>query len=311
MTLTTTAARRLGTLLGAMVLAWWAAPALAIPTVNLAESTVNGVASQTSGTINGANYIWDKTQTSGTGMFIAFERLDVPGNNGTEQGYNTNASNVFENKEPVNFTRDVLLSDLKTTTDANGNSWVEFILDINELGNGNNGRLVSLDGVRIYSTANPGQFSETVDGRGDANGIVGTLLYEMEGRNTDPSGTGNDQAVMLDGARDGGTAGSGTSDMRLQISASEFLKVKSGETHLVLWSRFGLLEAADAQTFKGSYADAGFEEWAYRATGGTLQVGPPGSGSGVPLPGSLSLALLGLVILGGRMRPRQTANQRA
>jgi hypothetical protein len=278
----------------------------AIPTVNLAQGTVNGVASATSGTINGANYIWDKTQTSGTGMFVAFERLDVPGNNGTEQGYNTNASNVFQNKEPVNYTRDVLLSELKTTTDGNGKSWVEFILDINELGGGNPGRLISLDGVRIYSTANPGQSSMSVDSRGDANGITGTLLYEMEGRATDASGTGNDQSVMLDGARDGGTAGSGTSDMRLQIAASEFEKVKAGETHLVLWSRFGLLEAADSKTFSGAYADAGFEEWAFRSTGGKLQIGPPPPQGGIPLPSSVSLALLGLVLLGGVRRSRQS-----
>lgn len=278
-----------------------AGPALALPgppTVNLTTSTVNQVPGSNSGFINGAEFVWNSQQPAGTGVFNPFLRLQNTGNKTPdEQGYNTNATQVLDNKSPVNWTHDVLISTLQKSTDG---LFYEFSLDINEPGNGNS--LLSLDGLRLFATDTGGQSAtKAVGGIGDlefsatGNGgaLKGNLLYDMD--------AGADNSVLLDAARN--PPGSGVADMlfRVPIAVIDNRAAPQDNNKLILWSRFGLLAQADSNAVAGADADAGFEEWAFRAKVGTA-VNPPGSG--VPAPSSGVLAALGLVALGSRLRRR-------
>ena len=87
-------------------------------------------------------------------------------------------------------------------------------------------------------------------------------------------------------------------------------RVNKGETYLILWSRFGTTETADALNLSGSTADAGFEEWSYRSSVGatTSSSGSSGGSSGaVPSPGSSALTLLALAAMGATFRARKLA----
>src|SRR5687768_15399626 len=68
-------------------------------------------------------------QPTGTGYIDPFLRLQ---NNGQEQGYNTSARPFqYDQKEPINYTHDLLLSAVPIKT-IDGVEYREFFLDINE-----------------------------------------------------------------------------------------------------------------------------------------------------------------------------------
>lgn len=281
----------------------------ALPTINLTNAVYNGVASSTQGTINNSYgsvlFARDNTQPVGTGVFNPFLRLDVAGNNKDEQGYNTSASNVLDNKSPVNWTHDVLISSLQL--DSTG-QYYQFTLDINEPGVYPKA-LLSLDGLRLYSTSTPSQSAQKVTpATGDlaespvVGGFVGTKLWDMD--------SGVDRSVLLDATVAGGP-GSGIADMVMLVSKAVIDSHKgAGENYLVLWSRFGLEQAADTGL---TLADAGFEEWAYSksAAGGSSGGGSGGASGAVTSPGSSALSVLGLALLGFTFRARRQAQSTA
>lgn len=229
--------------------------------------------------INTATFVFDKQQPSGTGVLDPFLRVQ---NNGTEQGYNTTQANAgalpFDEKFGI-WTHDLAFSAMQVVSGA-----YNFVLDIGEpvATNANQGQqsLLSLDGLRLYVTNTPGQNSSSVDGNGDANGILGTLLWDMDAL--------ADNYILLDANRDG-NPGNGVSDMLMQIPASVFGNVASTQ-YIILWSRFGLQNAANA----GSESFGTFEEWAHLTTsdGGG---GGGGGGGSIPEPGSLFLMGAGLM----------------
>ena len=287
----------------------------ALPTINLTGSTYNGITSATNGSITTSQgtvtFTNQAFQPTGTGVFNPFLRLDVKGNLADEQGYNTSATisegptnnqttrKVLDNMSPVNWTHDVLISSLQLTADGN---FYQFKLDINEPGNANS--LLSLDGLKLFATNVTSQSGEALDGNGDiknsTTGIQGTLLWDMDEGKSAPNGaqTPGDRSVLLDAALDKGP-GSGVSDMVMLVPKG--IIDGSGKTHLILWSRFGLEQAANTGL---TTADAGFEEWAFSAKSGT-PVNPPGGGAGVPIPGTAALALLGLALVGSNARRKQ------
>lgn len=281
-----------------------------------------------SGTINGGIFLKDSTQPAGTGIFNPFLRLDVKGNNATEQGYNTNAvkapddqnpnttRKVMDNMSPLNWTHDVNINNLNIVT-VNNIEYFQFKLDINEPGNV--ASLLSLDGLKLIVGAG-GQFGQATDSNGDliingTGGINGSVVYDMDANTQNK----NDNFVMLD-ARLSGGPGSGIADMGFlaPVSAVAGAKVDANcvdkaevrcarandGQNLILWSRFGLQEGMKAEATTGSYADAGFEEWSFGAKVGTPQnpPGPPGPNPGVPTPGSAALAVLGLAFLSRNRR---------
>jgi MYXO-CTERM domain-containing protein len=281
-----------------------ASAAHALPTINLTDATYNGVAASSTGTmthnaIGNVVFSRDATQPAGTGVFNPFLRLDVKGNRTDEQGYNTSATitegpknnqttrKILDNMSPENWTHDVLISDLQLTTDG---KFYEFKLDINEPGNAMS--LLSLDGLKLYSTASPSQDTEVLDGAGNikdgGNGLVGTKLWDMD--------AGADRSVLLD-ARLSGGPGSGIADMIMLVDKKLVDNQKAaGENYFILWSRFGLEQAANTDP---TDADAGFEEWSYRQRSGT----PPDDGGGpVPTPGTAALAVLALALLRSNRR---------
>lgn len=234
-----------------------------------------------SGTINGplpVNFDYYKINTSGTGTIDPFLRIQ---GQDTEQGYNTTVTNAgqlpFEDKFG-SFTRDLSFSSL--TADSNGN--YNFLLDIGEPV-GNNQNLLSLDGLKLYRTTTPGQNSTAVDANGNASGIVGTLLWNLDAL--------ADNYILLDSNR-GGNPGNGFSDLLMSVPASVFAGVGSSD-YIVLWSRFGLQAGAKA----GASSDGTFEEWSHIIGGAvpcnpaTQQCGP----SQIPEPTSLLLMSAGLI----------------
>lgn len=310
----------------AVAAALFASAAHALPTLNLSNATYNNVTvsgvNAVSGTIGGAItnsmgtviFARDSTQPAGTGVFNPFLRLDCKGNGCDEQGYNTNgvkgdASNnyttrkVLDNMSPVNWTHDVLISTLQLN--AAGTHY-QFKLDINEPGNANS--LLSLDGVKLYSTSAPGQFGQALDTANPSptydwvGPTSSTLLWDMDlgkNGNDDPK----DRSVLLD-ARATGGPGSGVADMVMLVDKNVIDLAKgAGENYLILWSRFGMDQGAKADT--ATTAEAGFEEWSYQAKVGT-PTNPPGGGGQVPAPATAMLVAVGLVAM-TRARPRSAA----
>ncbi len=240
----------------------------AVMAVDLSNNAVSsGTISDGSNTVT---FTFDQQQPSGTGVLDPFVRIQ---HNDTEQGYNTTQANAgalpFDDKFGV-FTHDLLFSSMQA---INGN--YNFVLDIGEPANTS---LLSLDGLRLYVTNTPGQNSSSVDGAGDASGISGTPLWDMDAL--------ADNYILLDANRNG-KPGNGVSDMLMEVPTNVFAGVASNQ-YIILWSRFGLQDNAHA----GAASFGTFEEWAQLTTADNGGGGPP---TGIPEPGSISLLAFGLL----------------
>lgn len=217
-------------------------------------------------------FTWGQIQTTGTGILDPFLRIQK---NSEEQGYNSTQANAgaypFEEKYG-SFTHDVMMSDLVSSDGA-----YRFVLDIGEPGNDKS--LLSLDGLKLFSTSTPGQNGSGVDANGDWLGPVnGTLLWDMD---SDENGNYLDNHVLLDSNREG-NPGNGISDMLMDVESSIISAAPGDEQYFVLWSRFGLIGVPDAES------NGTFEEWS-RVT----------AVSNIPEPSTallFSLGLLGLVV---------------
>lgn len=259
----------------------------AVLAVNLADTNV------ASGTIsdgtNTVTFAFDQQQPSGTGVLDPFLRVQ---DNGTEQGYNSTQANQgalpFDEKFGI-WTHDLAFSALQAI-----GGYYNFVLDIGEPVSEAQGALqslLSLDGLKLYVTDTPGQNSSSVDLNGNASGILGTLLWDMDAL--------TDNYVLLDANREG-KPGNGVSDMLMQVPTSVFAGV-SGTQYIILWSRFGLQEVANA----GSESFGTFEEWAHLTVPGG---GDGGGGGGGVIPEPASLLLMGAGLIGfGLARRRKSA----
>src|SRR6059036_1178915 len=266
-------------------------------------TTINGVAATTFGSFatgtsaGGSGTIYELIDTipAGTGVFLPFLSYQ---HKTTEEGINTsqlgNGQGVLDDKRVPQWTHDLHLSDLGTIT-RSGVSYYAFELDANETGVGQPNRLLSIDDIRIYTSA-----SSPFVGAGGSIGndnqahaavaadSVGTLRYAQN----EPNGIAN--YVLIDASRrtEGSTSGSGSSDMLVLVPTSLF----AGALATDFVTFYTLNGAHDAAGDDGS--DAGFEEW--RAL-----TGPPA----VPDGGSTLLLLGSALIPLGLLRARRESSK--
>ena len=208
-------------------------------------------------------------QPRGTGYVDPFLRLQA---NGHEEGYNTSArpfQGGMDQKDPVNYTHDVLLSAGPVTT-IGGVEYREFFLDINESANH---PYLSLDELRIYLSPT-GNLDSYNASNNTLNGL--TAIYDLD--------AGGDNYIKLNYSLN---AGSGAGDMVAYIPNSLFTGPST--QYLYLFSRFG-------DTYRKE-AEAGFEEWWVGPTGGT-----PQQPAAVPEPATLLLVGTGLAVAARRRR---------
>src|SRR5260370_396752 len=97
------------------------------------------------GDIGGAVFMTAGLQPAGTGTFNSFVQIQ---HTGTEQGYNTDAGPQFNEKSTHQHNHSVLLADVPvifgdgSNGTAEGVTYREFLLDLNELSGGS---YISLD----------------------------------------------------------------------------------------------------------------------------------------------------------------------
>ncbi|MEW6159414.1 MAG: PEP-CTERM sorting domain-containing protein [Verrucomicrobiota bacterium] len=237
------------------------------------------LASGDSGSVNGALFQWTAEQPTGTGFIDPFVRIQ---NNGVEQGYNTSGRPfAFDQKEPLNYTHDIQVSQLGAGVTVDGVDYYQFLLDINEPGG--NKSLLSMDALQFYTSPTGSKTTSDV-------GSLGTLRYDLD--------MGADSWVLLDASRN---SGSGSGDMFAFIPKSAFAGA-SADDFVYLYSKFG-----ENVTAEGG-AEAGFEEWAVVASSG-------GGGGAGPIPEPSTYLLLGsfltLAVFLKRRRQSQTTDSQS
>lgn len=180
-----------------------------------------------SGFVNGAYFSVNSQHPTGTGVFNPFLTLQ---NNPWEQGYNSSTGN-FDTKREPQWNHEIRFSDLQVTT-LNGVAYFGFQVDINEP-NGGNQATISLDALRIYTSATI-QNSTSTDSNGFFNGSLGALRYTLGGNNV----LYNDQQ-----------SGSGAGDINIYIPVSAFAGTQAND-YVYMYQRWG-----NTQSSQG-----GFEE---------------------------------------------------
>ena len=204
-----------------------------VPSATTLDLTTRG----DSGILNDAIFRQVDAQPTGTGFIRSFVRIQT--NAATEQGYNTDARPLQfdENKSPQ-FTRSLKVGDVPLVS-IDGVLYREFLLDINQKASSS---LLTLDQLKIY-VGDAGNLT----GYDSAAGTLAGLdpVYDLD--------KFGDNAVLLDYRLN---SGSGSGDMTALIRA-DLLGSDSGK-FVYLYSSFGT----------GHAANAGFEEWAVRTTGG-------------------------------------------
>lgn len=207
------------------------------------------------GSINGALFQWTSEQPTGTGVIQPFVRIQA---NGSEQGYNTDAVPVPFDGKPGLWTHSLLLSAVPVVN-VGGTDYLQFLLDINQVGSQDN-HYLTMNAFQIYLGATGAQDTTTVS-------ELGTLIYDM--------GAGN--KVELDYNLN---PGSGGGDMFAYVPTSLII----GENpFLYLYSAFGA---------PGYASNDGFEEWAVIGEPAPPPIPEPGTIMLLGI-GFLSLAIYG------------------
>ena len=224
------------------------------------------------GTINGATfYQSSQNVASGTGVFDPFLRIQA---NGTEAGYNSNASHPDLDAKGGIWTHALSLSSVAVT-----GGYRDFYLDIKETASKLN-PLLSLDQLQLFLTTNPLLTGYTAYSGFGSNA---TKIYDL---NSDSNRFGN--WVKLDYSLSG--SGSGRADLHVSFDNAIFNNSLSGPVYVVMYSMFGMKGAGK----NGLGSSAGFEEWSTRH-----------AVAAIPEPETYAMLLAGLGLLGFAARRRK------
>lgn len=181
-----------------------------------------------------AIFVTDFTRPTGTGVLDPFLTIQA---NGTEQGYNTSAKNgVFDTKREPQWNHEIRLSDLFTVS-INGSEYYSFLIDVNEP-NGGDKSLISLDGLKLFTSTRAGQQTQNVES-------LGTKRFDID--------LPSDSYILYDDQN----SGSGQGDLAFFIPTSAFAGANSSD-YVYMYQQWGLHVSAD---FDGT-TQGGFEETA-------------------------------------------------
>jgi uncharacterized repeat protein (TIGR01451 family) len=221
-----------------------------MPTTPAGTPDVDLTSANTFGVINGAVFATGQVQPAGTGTFNSFVQLQQ---NGSEEGYNTDASAQYNEQPAHNHNHSILLADVPIIIGDGSNgtlegvAYREFLLDLNDP-NGNTKPYMSLDALQIWQEE-AGNLTGFLPGAGFSGAHTNYLAYNLD--------AGGNHWVGLNDAL---SSGSGQSDVTVLIPDSAFLN-DAAHRYVTLYSKFGL------QT--GWTTEGGFEEWGLdRASGG-------------------------------------------
>ena len=212
------------------------------PTVDLTDSG-------DAGSINNAIFATGPVQPAGSGAFNSFVQIQ---HKGTEQGYNTDASAQFDEKNSAPHNHSILLADVPIVVGDGSNGTIEgltyreFLLDLNEP-NGGSKPYISLDALQIWQEES-GSLTGFTSGAGFSGAHTNYLAYNMD--------AGGDHWVALN---DGLSHGSGQSDVRVLIPDSDFIN-DTAHRYVTVYSALGQQDGWDS--------DGGFEEWGLHGTSG-------------------------------------------
>jgi hypothetical protein len=193
--------------------------------------------------VNGSIFIFGGTNGTGTGIFPAFVQIqsntqDTDEDETTEEGFNTDWRDPGSDLSPVLDTKNALvhnhaiqLSQIPVVT-IDGQEYLEFRLDLNEPGTGQD---VSLEQLQLY-------WSDSAD----LSSLGGaTLLYDMDS-------DGDTAVTLIDWSN-----GSGQSDYVVRIPIND--AGLDGSEYIYLYSYFSGIDDSTG---------GGFEEWSFDAVNG-------------------------------------------
>jgi hypothetical protein len=190
-----------------------------------------------SATINGALFTTMDIQPTGTGNIQPFLRIQAAG---TEQGYNTDAGPVLDDKND-SWTKSITLNGLKIvpvpTGPQAGQPSIAFLLDLNQSGSE---YLIDMTEFQIYVGSLANENTAVPVGPDGLLSGLGTPAYDMDKL--------ADSTVRLDYRLNNG---SGSGDMWAYVPLSKLQPIALTD-NLLLYSEFT------------NVANDGFEEWAVR-----------------------------------------------
>jgi uncharacterized repeat protein (TIGR01451 family) len=194
-----------------------------------------------SGTINNAVFMTGLFQPT-PDQFSSF--LEIR-NNGTEQGYNTDGTLQFNDRDVQNSTHSILLANVPIVVGDGSNgttegvAYREFRINIAEAGNTK--QFLSLDGLQIWQEES-GSLTNFTPGSGFAGSHTNYLAYNLD--------AGGDHWVGLLEPSNGN--GANQTEFTVLIPDADFVNDPT-HRYVTLYSKFGLQS--------GWESDSGSEEW--------------------------------------------------